>query len=95
METSQPDGDDEFWPVLQIIEESARQFKVEWVGIDPATGAPWPPSWVPKSDCTDDIVVKWREKKKPRPKEEGSRKSGRASGESVFPVVSAQCSNGF
>ncbi|KAG6878558.1 hypothetical protein C0992_007920, partial [Termitomyces sp. T32_za158] len=48
-----------------------------WAGIDPATKKPWAQSWVPKSDCTDDLVHEWkrRKSKKRRKGSKGSRLS--------------------
>ncbi len=39
-------------------------YKVRWKGTDPKTMKPWPQCWVNKADCTDDLVLVWRKKKK-------------------------------
>lgn len=54
---------DTLWEV-EIIAENARKYHVLWAGADPDTGKPWEPSWVDKSDCTDQAVARWEAKKK-------------------------------
>lgn len=75
---SGPD-DDGYWPVTEILEESSLKYKVLWGGTDPDTGEPWPSTWVPKSDCTDRLVSKWRAKLKLR-NEGASGPAGSAGG---------------
>lgn len=53
-----------YWPMTEILEESSQKYKVSWKGTNPGTGKPWPPSWVPKSDCRDQLVTKWQKKVK-------------------------------
>ncbi|KAH0825748.1 hypothetical protein J3R83DRAFT_9006, partial [Lanmaoa asiatica] len=57
------DDNDPLWEV-EIIAENARKYHVVWAGTDPDTGKPWEPSWVDKSDCTDQAVAQWEAKKK-------------------------------
>lgn len=58
-------GDEEvLWAVQEITAERGKKYKVKWVGADPATGKSWPQSWVAKHDCTNDLVVEWKGKKK-------------------------------
>lgn len=60
-------GDEEvLWEVQEITDERGKKYKVKWAGTDPATGKPWAQSWVAKHDCTDDLVVEWKAKKKRR-----------------------------
>ncbi|KAJ3791398.1 hypothetical protein GGU11DRAFT_833670, partial [Lentinula aff. detonsa] len=55
-----PDDDVNLWDALEIVGESATQFKIKWDGMNPATGKPWPDSWVQKHDATPDLVQGWR-----------------------------------
>jgi hypothetical protein len=59
-----PQSDDEetLWKVIEITAERPKQYKVKWEGINPDTGKPWAQSWVPKSDCTDDLRKVWKMK---------------------------------
>ena len=61
-----PQSDDEetLWEVIEITAELPTKYKVKWKGLNPATGRPWPQSWVPKADCTDDLRREWKKKKK-------------------------------
>lgn len=61
-----PQSDDEetLWEVIEITAERPKQYKVKWKGIDPDTGRPWAQSWVPKTDCTDDLRRVWKKKLK-------------------------------
>jgi hypothetical protein len=55
------DGDEEaLWEVIEITAEKPTKYKVKWAGTDPATGKPWPESWVLKHDCTDKLVRSWK-----------------------------------
>lgn len=58
------DDDEVLWTVQEITAERGKQYRVKWAGTDPATGKPWAQSWVAKHDCTDDLVVEWKAKKK-------------------------------
>lgn len=51
------------WTVLAITDERKGKYKVKWAGINPETGRPWPQNWVPRADCTDDLVAEWKRKK--------------------------------
>lgn len=51
------------WKAIEILAERGNRYKVNWVGDDPATGNPWPPSWVNKEDCTHALVEGWERKK--------------------------------
>lgn len=69
------DGDEEvLWEVIEITAEKRRQYKVKWAGIDPSTGKGWDETWVPKHDCTDDIVREWKVKQAKKAKEAQRRK---------------------
>ena len=58
-----PDDNETLWNVLEIIKENKTRYLVKWEGVDPETGKPWDPSWVPKSDCTDGLILEWKVKK--------------------------------
>lgn len=70
----EPHSDDEetLYNVEKILDEQGRMYLVQWEGRDPATGKKWPPDWVPKTDCTDDLIADWKQEKE-------RRKRGRAS----------------
>lgn len=67
------DDDETLWEVLEITGERHGQYKVNWAGMDPSTGRPWAQSWVPKCDCTDDIVKAWKKKRKLKKEQEAKR----------------------
>lgn len=54
------DDDETLWEVLEITAEKGKCYRVRWKGVDPATNKPWAQSWVPKHDCTDDLVRDWK-----------------------------------
>jgi len=57
------DGDeDNLWEVEAIVAEKGSRYQVRWAGVDDK-GAPWPLDWVPKEDCTDPLVRKWKKQK--------------------------------
>ncbi|KAF8154419.1 hypothetical protein B0H34DRAFT_716392 [Crassisporium funariophilum] len=56
----QEDDEETLWEVIEITAEKPRLYKVRWKGNDPATSKPWPQSWVPRRDCTDDLVRDWK-----------------------------------
>ncbi|PPQ75824.1 hypothetical protein CVT24_002690 [Panaeolus cyanescens] len=59
------EGDEEaLWEVIEITAEKPGYYKVRWDGVDPKTMKPWPLSWVPRRDCTDDLVIAWKKKQK-------------------------------
>lgn len=84
IEISSPDtqfipkeGDEEnLWSVIEITSENSTSYKVKWDGLDPATKRPWPQSWVPKHDCTDDIVHEWKLKQAKSKKKATKKASG-------------------
>ena len=59
----QEDDEETLWEVIEILAEKGNRYRVRWAGVDPATNKPWAPSWVPKRDCTDDLVRAWKKKK--------------------------------
>ncbi|KAM6494627.1 hypothetical protein JOM56_009250 [Amanita muscaria] len=75
-ERFQPRNDDNevLWEVKAIISEKTGYYKVEWAGIDPATGKKWTASWVRKGDVTDDLVKKWKLQKRQQQEEKAARK---------------------
>jgi len=72
-----PQSDDEetLWKVIEITAERPKFYKVRWDGLNPETGKPWPQSWVPKSDCTDDLRKWWKKKREEEAKKTGKGKS--------------------
>jgi len=61
--------------------KSFGEFLVDWAGEDPETGKPWGPTWQKKTDCTNELIKDWKEKKAADPeivgrwqKEEEERK---------------------
>ena len=75
-----PQSDDEetLWNVVEIVKEKPGKYFVRWEGEDPATGKPWPNSWVSRHDCTSDLVAEWKQKK--REKERDSSRKGKSKG---------------
>ncbi|KIJ49276.1 hypothetical protein M422DRAFT_161518 [Sphaerobolus stellatus SS14] len=57
------DDEDNLWEVVEILKESRERYYVKWGGVDPKTNKPWPDSWVPKEDCTDDLIREWKLRK--------------------------------
>ncbi|KAJ7084905.1 hypothetical protein B0H15DRAFT_951390 [Mycena belliarum] len=56
-------SDDEIhFPAIAILGERRSRYLVQWDGRD-ETGKPWPDSWEPKSNVTDDLVSAWKAKK--------------------------------
>jgi hypothetical protein len=53
----------ELFNVECIVDERRGEYQVRWEGVNPETGRPWALDWVKKSDCTDDLVAEWKEKK--------------------------------
>jgi hypothetical protein len=52
--------DDEEYEVTAVLDERGGEVMVQWSGIDPATGEPWEPTWVPESDSFKDLLDKYR-----------------------------------
>ncbi|KAK7442792.1 hypothetical protein VKT23_016036 [Stygiomarasmius scandens] len=68
----QEDDEDNLWQVIAIVDEDKKMYKVKWAGTD-SNGNPWPLDWVPKHDCTPDLVVEWKKKKARRRSSVASR----------------------
>ncbi|KAI0778388.1 hypothetical protein BD413DRAFT_508860 [Trametes elegans] len=66
--------EEELWEATEILEERGSRYKVRWAGVDPETDKPWAPSWVPKHDCTDDLIAEWKRKQKEKKKKAEERK---------------------
>ncbi|KAF9814499.1 hypothetical protein IEO21_05050 [Rhodonia placenta] len=71
----QEDDEETLWDVIEILAERANRYQVKWAGTDPATGKPWAPSWVPKHDCTDQLIHDWKVKQAKKKKDAATRKS--------------------
>jgi hypothetical protein len=76
------------WEALEILKEARHTYLVKWGGVDPSTGDPWQPSWVPKRDCTDDLIYEW--KIKAAKKKQKTTRKGKGRGKKV---ESEECSN--
>ncbi|CAG8673879.1 5326_t:CDS:2, partial [Acaulospora colombiana] len=72
-ETHTSDDSQSLWPVNRILRESRSKYEVEWAGLDPETGKPWKPSWIPKEDCSDACIQDWKEEKRNEPSRTSSR----------------------
>ncbi|THG98956.1 hypothetical protein EW145_g7343 [Phellinidium pouzarii] len=71
-ETNGDDADD-LWDVVEILAEKCHRFLIKWAGAD-SDGNPWPDSWVPREDVTDDLVSEWKAKKSAKKKKGRKRK---------------------
>lgn len=72
------DDNENLWEVVEIVAEKGKKYRVRWAGLNPKTQRPWPLDWVPKCDCTPDLVKAWKEqkaKKKKPPKGKSNRKT--------------------
>lgn len=60
---------EDLWEAERILDErrvrGKLQYRIQWRGIDPATGDPWAPTWEPKENPTPDLVAAWEETKRP------------------------------
>lgn len=61
----QSDDDEKLWAVEEILAEKGKKYLLRWAGTD-EDGKPWPNSWVPKYDVTNDLITQWKELKKKR-----------------------------
>ncbi|KAH7044091.1 hypothetical protein B0J12DRAFT_551443, partial [Macrophomina phaseolina] len=43
-----------------ILDASATHYLIAWEGNDPATGAPFEPSWQPKRNANAALVRTWK-----------------------------------
>ncbi|CAE6495641.1 unnamed protein product [Rhizoctonia solani] len=57
------DDGENLYNVEKILAEKGGKYLVQWEGIDPTTGEKWAPDWVPKTDCTDDLIADWKREK--------------------------------
>ena len=72
----QSDDDEKLWSVEEILQEKGNRYLLKWAGVDD-NGKPWPNSWVPKHDVTNDLIVQWKELKKQRKQDKESKKKSR------------------
>ncbi|KAH0825662.1 hypothetical protein J3R83DRAFT_5786 [Lanmaoa asiatica] len=83
-----PDDDAMLREAKEITAETTNKCKVAWDGIDPDTGKPWEPSWVSKSDCTNEAVAQWEAKKgKVKSKNAGSGSARSKLGAAFLPPL--------
>jgi hypothetical protein len=53
-----------YWPAEAILDDNGRgKYLVEWIGIDPATGYPYKPTWEPYKNVTKQLVNEWCEER--------------------------------
>lgn len=78
-EPHKPSHSESFWDVKCILNEKPGFYFVDWDGADPATGKPWPPSWVAKADCTDDLIREWKAAKRKKKEEAKAAKPAKSS----------------
>ncbi|KAH9898194.1 hypothetical protein C8Q73DRAFT_683976 [Cubamyces lactineus] len=71
--------EDDWWEAIDIVAEKKGMYKVRWGGVDPKTGKPWPDSWVPKKDCSNDLIQSWKEKQAEKKKAQAQKRKSRAS----------------
>ncbi|CAE7229742.1 unnamed protein product [Rhizoctonia solani] len=57
------DDEENLYNVEKILAEKGNKYLIQWEGIDPTTGEKWAPDWVPKTDCTDDLIADWKREK--------------------------------
>lgn len=95
-----PRDDDEqaLWEVIEIVAETGRKYQVRWAGLNPQTGRPWSLDWVPKSDCTPQLVKAWKSKKEEaEAKKQKAKKpaKGKAAAKSKASVASSSKGKGI
>ena len=69
---------EQLWNVVAILKErgNGEMFLVQWEGAD-EEGNPWPNSWVPRADITNDLVEAWNRKQAEMKKEKARQASER------------------
>ena len=78
-EPHESDNSEIFWDVKCILNEKPGFYFVDWDGTNPATGERWPPSWVTKTDCTDDLIREWKAAKRKKKEEAKAAKFTKSS----------------
>jgi hypothetical protein len=73
-----PDDDETLWTVLEIVKENRDKYLVKWEGVDPDTGKPWDLSWVPKRDCTNDLIHDWKVSKAKKTQARKRKRKGKS-----------------
>lgn len=73
--SSDENSDTNLYNVVRVINEKGSKYLVEWEGVEPTTGNPWPASWVLKKDCTPDLIMEWKALKKARKQEKALKKA--------------------
>ncbi|KAH7016616.1 hypothetical protein B0J12DRAFT_546946, partial [Macrophomina phaseolina] len=49
------------WRARGILDESARHYRIDWEGVDPATGKRWAPTWEPKRNANAALIQHWKQ----------------------------------
>ncbi|CAE6516196.1 unnamed protein product [Rhizoctonia solani] len=65
------DDEENLYNVERILAERGGRYLVQWEGVDPTTGEKWAPDWVPKTDCTDDLIADWKREKAAKKQKRG------------------------
>ncbi|KDN43243.1 hypothetical protein RSAG8_06210, partial [Rhizoctonia solani AG-8 WAC10335] len=65
------DDEENLYNVEKILAERGGRYLVQWEGVDPTTGEKWAPDWVPKTDCTDDLIADWKREKAAKKQKRG------------------------
>ncbi|KAL5507070.1 hypothetical protein ACEPAH_6526 [Sanghuangporus vaninii] len=63
---------EQLWDVIAIRAERNGSYLIQWAGAD-ENGNPWPDSWVPREDVTNDLVTAWKKEKAARERERGRK----------------------
>ncbi|KAF8498459.1 hypothetical protein BU17DRAFT_72304 [Hysterangium stoloniferum] len=83
-----PGDENNLWTVKEILKEARDKYLVNWDGYDPTTGEAWKPSWVPKHDCTDDLIYEWKRNKARKVREKKRKGRGRVRARSAEEATS-------
>jgi hypothetical protein len=49
------------WAAIEILEANGTHYLIRWDGTDPATGAPYEPTWEPHDFVTSGLEAAWKE----------------------------------
>ncbi|GAA6061323.1 hypothetical protein JCM10212_003213 [Sporobolomyces blumeae] len=61
-----------FWKALEIMDETATQYRIRWAGKD-EHGQPWAPTWEPKRNANQQLVQEWKKNGRRQHKERKER----------------------
>ena len=63
---------EQLWDVIAIRGERNGMYLIQLEGADD-DGNPWPDSWVPRADVTNDLVEAWKKEKAMKRRERGRK----------------------